>query len=32
MDLVESGEIGNAPLILTLLWLARNRERLSATG
>jgi nudix-type nucleoside diphosphatase (YffH/AdpP family) len=32
MELVESGEIGNAPLILTLLWLARNRERLSATG
>jgi len=32
MDLVESGEIGNAPLILSLLWLARNRERLAATG
>ncbi|TCO70627.1 NUDIX domain-containing protein [Rhodovulum euryhalinum] len=32
MDLVETGEIGNAPLILTLLWLARNRERLRASG
>ncbi|MRH22187.1 NUDIX domain-containing protein [Rhodovulum strictum] len=28
MDLIETGEIGNAPLILSLLWLARNRERL----
>lgn len=28
MALVETGEIGNAPLILTLLWLSRNRERL----
>lgn len=28
MALVETGEIGNAPLILTLLWLERNRERL----
>ncbi|ARE39163.1 ADP-ribose pyrophosphatase [Rhodovulum sp. P5] len=32
MELVESGEIGNAPLILTLLWLARNRERLRKPG
>ncbi|WP_132461220.1 NUDIX domain-containing protein [Rhodovulum marinum] len=32
MDLVETGEIGNAPLILSLLWLARNRERLRASG
>lgn len=32
MDLVETGEIGNAPLILSLLWLARNRERLLASG
>jgi len=32
MDLVETGEIGNAPLILTLLWLARNRERLRRRG
>ncbi|SIO26111.1 nudix-type nucleoside diphosphatase, YffH/AdpP family [Rhodovulum sp. ES.010] len=32
MDLVETGEIGNAPLILTLLWLARNRERLRTSG
>ncbi|MCO8144883.1 NUDIX domain-containing protein [Rhodovulum tesquicola] len=30
--LVETGEIGNAPLILSLLWLARNRERLRASG
>ncbi|PTW51096.1 NUDIX domain-containing protein [Rhodovulum kholense] len=26
MDLVDTGEIGNAPLILSLLWLARHRE------
>ncbi|WP_414897532.1 NUDIX domain-containing protein [Rhodovulum sp. YEN HP10] len=26
MELVETGEIGNAPLILSLLWLARHRE------
>ena len=30
MALVESGEIGNAPLILSLQWLALNRERLRA--
>ncbi|MDU8929210.1 NUDIX domain-containing protein [Alisedimentitalea sp. MJ-SS2] len=28
MALVDSGEINNAPLILSLLWLARERERL----
>jgi len=28
--LVDSGEIGNAPLILSLQWLALNRERLRA--
>jgi ADP-ribose pyrophosphatase len=28
MDLVTSGEINNAPLILTVLWLARERARL----
>ena len=27
---VETGEIGNAPAILSLLWLARNRQRLRA--
>ncbi|OLS52140.1 NUDIX domain-containing protein [Rhodovulum sulfidophilum] len=26
MELIETGEIGNAPLILSLLWLARHRE------
>jgi len=30
MALAESGEIGNAPLILSLQWLALNRERLRA--
>lgn len=32
MDLVETGEIDNAPLILSLMWLARNRERLRSPG
>lgn len=31
MDLVASGEIANAPLILTALWLQRERPRLRAT-
>ncbi len=31
MDLVESGEADNAPLLLSALWLARNRDRLRAT-
>lgn len=31
MDLVTSGEIENAPLILTALWLQRERPRLRAT-
>jgi nudix-type nucleoside diphosphatase (YffH/AdpP family) len=30
MDLVSSGEIANAPLILTALWLQRERARLRA--
>ncbi|MGQ0564228.1 MAG: NUDIX domain-containing protein [Gemmobacter sp.] len=30
MDLVASGEIGNAPLILSALWLQRERGRLRA--
>lgn len=30
MDLVATGEVGNAPLILTALWLARERDRLRA--
>ncbi|PIE13787.1 MAG: tellurium resistance protein [Rhodobacterales bacterium] len=30
MELVESGEANNGPLILSLLWLARNRPRLRA--
>lgn len=30
MELVESGEAQNGPLILSALWLARNRERLRA--
>lgn len=30
LDAVASGEIDNAPLILSLLWLSRNRERLRA--
>ena len=32
MDLVASGEIANAPLILTALWLQRERGRLRAGG
>ncbi|TCP60578.1 nudix-type nucleoside diphosphatase (YffH/AdpP family) [Rhodovulum bhavnagarense] len=32
LGLLDSGEINNAPLILTLLWLTRNRERLRASG
>ncbi|MBK1634433.1 NUDIX domain-containing protein [Rhodovulum adriaticum] len=32
MALLDSGEIANAPLILTLLWLARNRDRLRAAA
>jgi nudix-type nucleoside diphosphatase (YffH/AdpP family) len=28
MDMVASGEVGNGPLILTALWLARERDRL----
>jgi hypothetical protein len=28
MALVRSGEVGNAPLILTTLWLERERPRL----
>ena len=32
MDLVSSGEIANAPLILTALWLQRERARLRAGG
>ncbi len=28
MDRLEAGEIGNAPLILTLFWLWRHRDRL----
>lgn len=31
MDLVASGEIANAPLILTALWLQRERARLRST-
>ncbi len=30
MHLVATGEVGNGPLILTALWLARERERLRA--
>ncbi|HEX9859355.1 MAG TPA: NUDIX domain-containing protein [Paracoccaceae bacterium] len=30
MALVESGEVANAPLVLTALWLARERARLRA--
>lgn len=30
MDLVASGEVGNGPLILTALWLQRERDRLRA--
>ena len=30
MDAVASGEIDNAPAILSLLWLSRNHERLTA--
>ncbi len=32
MDLVATGEIANAPLILTALWLQRERGRLRAGG
>lgn len=32
MDLVSSGEVANAPLILTALWLQRERARLRAGG
>lgn len=32
MELVSSGEIANAPLILTALWLQRERARLRAGG
>lgn len=32
MELLESGEIENAPLILSVLWLARHRERLRAAA
>ncbi|MEX5728543.1 ADP-ribose pyrophosphatase [Rhodovulum iodosum] len=32
MELLESGEIENAPLILSALWLARHRERLRAAA
>ena len=32
MDLVVSGEIENAPLILTALWLQRERPRLRGAG
>jgi ADP-ribose pyrophosphatase len=32
MALVASGEISNAPLILTALWLERERPRLRATA
>lgn len=31
MELVASGEIGNAPTVLTAFWLAQNRARLRAT-
>lgn len=32
MRLIETGEAGNGPLILSLLWLARERDRLRAGG
>ena len=32
MALVTSGEIDNAPLLLTILWLQRERERLRKGG
>jgi nudix-type nucleoside diphosphatase (YffH/AdpP family) len=32
LDLVASGEIANAPLILTLYWLAANRGRMADPG
>ncbi|MBN2906012.1 MAG: NUDIX domain-containing protein [Rhodobacteraceae bacterium] len=32
MALLDSGEIQNAPVILSLMWLARHRERLRAAG
>lgn len=32
MRLIETGEAGNGPLILSAYWLARNRERLRASG
>ncbi len=32
MALIDSGEIGNAPTILTAHWLARHRERLRGQG
>jgi nudix-type nucleoside diphosphatase (YffH/AdpP family) len=28
MELIDSGEVANGPLILTALWLSRHRERL----
>jgi nudix-type nucleoside diphosphatase (YffH/AdpP family) len=30
LEAIASGEIGNAPLLVSLLWLERNRERLAA--
>ena len=32
MDLTASGEINNAPLLVTVLWLAANRDRLRQGG
>ena len=31
VELLASGEIGNAPLLLTVLWLQRERARLRGT-
>ena len=32
LEAMAAGEIGNAPLLLTVLWLQRERERLRAAG
>lgn len=32
MDLVESGEVANAPLLISAQWLAMNRDRLRGSG
>ena len=32
MELLETGEADNGPLVLSLLWLSKNRERLRASA